>query len=294
MKLIRQLLLVPLACFGISSQATETAASGDSSLIFSVFDSYLNIGVYFDTGFKFSDIVTSQTFIPNTVNPDQIATFDKSVFQIYDINQQLDNAGFDSVASIFSASNPSDIQWNLVAADATQIDPPVGTILGPPSAPQVGLSLLTTINRPFIGSSINLEISIQNFDELISLNIPDTITVVTDADPRNPAFNGNYSNNFGQPGLVDNAFDIGESTLLTLLTTDAVFLGSNSGFDFFVGFDNLDPNVYLAPTLVTFDGATLQIGYIPVPHAVWLFGSAILSLIGINRKTREQLFTSMK
>ena len=293
MKLVRALIASLFIGAGASAQAAETAGSGDSSLIFSVFDSVLNVGVYVDTGLNFSDIVTDLTFVPDTVNPDQTATF-ASFNQSFDIDALLSAASLDSIATVFGSSNPDDVEWNLVAGDATQLAAPAGTSFGPPTSPQVGLSLLTTMETSFGGNSLGLENSIQNLDDLINANNPDDITVVNGANPQNPAFTGNYSDNFGQPGLTDNAGAFGDTLDLVLLTSDAVFLGNNGGIDFFTGNNGIDPLMFDSGFTATFDGSTLSLAagtaVIPVPAAVWLFGSAIAGLIGFSR--RRQLATA--
>jgi hypothetical protein len=44
-----------------------------------------------------------------------------------------------------------------------------------------------------------------------------------------------------------------------------------------------------AVTGVIYEGATINVGAVPVPPAVWLFGSGLIGLVGIARRRSPQL-----
>ena len=116
-----------------------------------------SFGIYIDTGLNFSDLVTDLTFVPSQTDPDQIASF-AQINQSFDIETMLANAGLGSIESIFGNSSVNEPVWNLVAGDATQLANPSGTLFGPPVTPQIGLSLLTTLDAPdapFNGNSVS-------------------------------------------------------------------------------------------------------------------------------------------
>ena len=83
--------------------------------------------------------------------------------------------------------------------------------------------------------------------------------------------------------------EIGETLDIVLLTTDAQFLGIFEGDEVYTGVSALNPIQFDTGITARFDGSTLTISAVPIPAAVWLFGSACIGLFGLTRRKNQLL-----
>ena len=166
--------------------------------------------------------------------------------------------------------------WNVAGLN-NDVDP-----LGFP-----GIFVVTTVDpdstpAPFGGlASDGLTNGIANAGQFLSGVNGALIGDVAEVGDLSPAYfdnqAGNWSDNFGGPLPFDNAADFatGETAAMVIIGARADGLASE-----------LVPNAELAQGFWSLDGATGTVSFqpVPIPAAVWLFGSAILGLVGIRRR----------
>ena len=99
---------------------------------------------------------------------------------------------------------------------------------------------------------------------------------------------GWYDILFDLPQPSGNSFDAGESLVYTITGTGLVA----SSFNFFSTPDLVDPNgpfLGAAKFGSTGDGEQSDwVGAVPIPAAVWLFGTGLLGLVGVARRRSGQ------
>ena len=143
-----------------------------------------------------------------------------------------------------------------------------------------GVFVVTTVRpgaTPSAFPDVNaLAIAMSNAGAYVGA-VNDTIANDTTTANAGPAYYnfGSWGSNFGTPLPFSNAVDLGD-----MITAEMVIVG-NDGIN-----SVLVPNAALAQGFWSLDGATGTVGFqpVPIPAAVWLFGSAILGLVGIRRR----------
>lgn len=302
---IATLLLIPSL-----SPAFDTPNSGDSSLILHIWtdmgqsitdapassgDSYG--GYVIDTGLNFSDVVTDLSAADITVDLNTIMVNGSG-------NTSLADA-FDNLSVVGDgASNAG--YFNLVAMDGQTTG---GAVTG-------DRAILTTISgaTPADGTNVQLNNAINNAETYFGF-ISETDGVEYNTAAGGIVSNGtahalsNYwGNNFGGAwSAMDNdgsiggvssnynetfgatAFDFNsasQSLNLALYTTGGTGANGEAMTNHYS-----DLGTTLGQATLDFAAGTLTITptQVPVPAAVWLFGSAILGLVGFSRRTSEQV-----
>ena len=77
-------------------------------------------------------------------------------------------------------------------------------------------------------------------------------------------------------------------SLQTGLTNAALSLNPNNGDGTTDGSEWFNPDLFTTFP-VTYEGASITVGAVPVPSAAWLFGSGLIGMVGIARRRKTQL-----
>ena len=304
---IATLLLIPSL-----SPAFDTPNSGDSSLILHIWTDMSHSGTdapassgdayggyVIDTGLNFSDVVTDLSSAADiTVDLDTIMVNGSSNTSLADAFNSLSVTGN-------GASNGG--YFSLVAMDGQTAG---GAITG-------DRAILTTISgtTPANGTNVQLNNAVGNAETYFGF-ISETDGVEYNTAAGGTVANGTahalsdyWGNNFGgawsamdNDGSIDTgvsstynetfdvtAFDFSsasQSFNMALYTTG----GSGTNGEAITNHYS-DLGATLGQATLDFAAGTLTITptQVPVPAAVWLFGSAILGLVGFSRRTSEQV-----
>ena len=176
----------------------------------------------------------------------------------------------DALQSFIANGDQSAMVWNVAGLNNDV------------SGGATGLFVLTTVNpsatpSPF-GDTFALITAMSNAADYVGavngIIVDDAATASAGA----AFFNdGAWGSNFGTPLPFSNIASLGD-----METAIMVMIGANSGGTA----AELVENAQLAQGFWSVDAATGTVGFapVPVPAAVWLFGSAIIGLIGIRRR----------
>ena len=270
---IAALLIAPTVAIGAA-----TPNSGNSSVILSIWNdgiSGVNSANYqndrsltVDTGKFFSDLV-----VYNSANAGSITI---------DIDALVSaNTSYTSVLDVFDETLSGSTYMQLTAFDGQMTG---GHIAG-------DYAMLTTYNGASpVGTNVQLTSSITNADTYYGFIGSDGVEVTTEESAAQPnAESENWGDNFGgQWSQITNAgaFSNADADLANPLTLNMAFVttggsGSNGGA--------LDINTFGGSMTAAFSFTTgdlvITTAAVPVPAAVWLFGSAIAGLIGFSRRS---------
>jgi hypothetical protein len=234
------------------------------------------------------------TFQPSTGNSSLVLTvFDQSTGKSY--FSEIGGAGrLDSItagtftlsglAGFFTGSDPANLFWGVVAGDST-LDPGASFVFGT-------RALTTSLGIPNVGSVTGNfpgggPANLQNFDQTAcgAIAAGSACTANAGSDPTSAA-GGSWGADWGSVGLLSGDFLSNASSLaLWLITPDA-----SQGDDFLA---SLVPPVavqtaYTAALNLVTGQVTLSNGTpeVPLPAAVWLFGSALGAMGIIGRRRR--------
>ena len=269
MKLTSALVGALLFVFGFSANAAiDNVATGNSSLILTIFDRIDGESIVVDTGLNIDDLVMRDAPASGATT---VTPIDPGFSM--NIDTLLTNAGLaDTYASVF-ADNTNPIEWNLVAGDN----------LGNNSGQGTGYSILQTSEVDGAGTNLSLQQGLTNvqtfFNELGSANGFVSTSAAAVPNGGNPNWQENLGGASGG-AFGDNTFLVGESMAALILYTSELFLGSFPSAAADLALTNLG-------FTAAFDGTTLSIGSvapIPLPAAVWLFGAGLAGLIGFGRR----------
>ena len=269
--------IVFLASF--SAYAVENPGTGDSSILFTAFDSTSGASIVVDTGLNYSDLIVRGTETGPGGGTEAVNTFmDQTISYSMDINTLLANNGIDTLVENYETTFGSIIpEWNLVAGDATSLGGTNG----------LGQSLLSTFEVVGAGA-LNPAVSTTGITQLNTFFAElgsDTANISLDPTDTPNASNGNAGNNFGGVTSLGDNTNLADGSTVGLVVY-ATQLFNTGGFGIESAGQAVD--VFLSEITASFDGTTLTISggttVIPVPAAVWLFGSAIAGLIGFGRR----------
>lgn len=199
----------------------------------------------------------------------------------------LSFAGDSLFASTFAGSSASNIMWNVVAGDNTP---------GSNQNTNGNLRLLTTSTNT-VGSGISLtnaglNAASNNTNTFVSaLNAMgcDLNPSCATSDPSDAGFGGGggWGPSFGNVGNVSNAGGGFGSLNFWYLTGGGGTIATQVSKTRFNALDGVNPAVW---TLGTDGGLMYSVGSVsavPVPAAVWLFGSGLVGLVGVARRRRQ-------
>lgn len=263
--------------------ATDVPSTGDSSVFLTIWndgfsqptpgtgagDNGNNRTLVVDTGLNFSDLIYNvgdPVLGPYTIDIDAAVAAASS---------------YTSAADIFDNNFTGDMYMQVVAFDGLST---AGSI---PS----DYAVMTSYNGSMPESSnVALSNSIIKADAFYGFLGSNDVVVGT-TENGELTFDDSWGNNFGGSWSAINnavAFDASDADEASELTLNMAFVrtGGNGGNG-----ENLDVNTFANPYTAAFNFATgdlvITTAAVPVPAAVWLFGSAIAGLIGFSRRNNE-------
>lgn len=270
---IAALFIAPAIAMGAA-----TPNSGNSSVILSIWndgvdftggDTYNNTTLTVDTGLNFSDLLVYNSSDAGTLTVDIDA---------------LVAAGsvYSTAADVFDTILSGNTYMQITAFD--------GQMTG--GAVPNDYALFTSYSGSPTGTNVQLTSAVTNADTYYGFISSDGVDVTTEESAEQPnAESTGWGNNFGGAwSQINNAvaFDAPASGEASELTLNMAFVstggsGSNGAA--------LDVNTFGGNMTAAFDFATgdlvITTAAVPVPAAVWLFGSAIAGLIGFSRRSSQ-------
>lgn len=272
---IAALLIAPTVAIGAA-----TPNSGNSSVILSIWNdgiSGVDSGSYqndrsltVDTGKLFSDLVVYNNADAGSITIDIDALVNA-------------NSTYSSVADVFDEVLSGNTYMQLTAFDGQMTG---GHIAG-------DYAMFTTYSGASpAGDNVQLTSSITNANTYYGFIGSDGVDVTTEESATQPnAESANWGDNFGgQWSQITNAgtFSDADADLANPLTLNMAFVttggsGSNGGA---LDINTFDGNMTAAFSFTTGD-LVITTAAVPVPAAVWLFGSAIAGLIGFSRRSSQ-------
>ncbi len=279
------------------SQAADSVGGGDSSVIFTIWAPYgtgQSNSVSIDLGINLSDVLDPSGFTQSFDLDAQIAA-NTSYATLEDL---VNDIGINTLSA-------TPAQWNIAAGDNDTS-----------GQQQLGRSILTSVGDDFSfaqisGTNNNVNAALSQIDAHINAHNQTQMGGVfipnQDASAGGNGGSGNWGDNFGSGvGWADGDFDNSSSPTTDSLVTDTV--GTVVPIDIFgsetvdlalleTANSDTDGLASLAKTLLgsitlDWDGAATTLSFdvapIPVPAAVWLFGSALLGMVGFSRRKQQQ------
>jgi len=271
MKFNLKKLVVALALTASAGQASAmtVAGSGDGSLFLTVWDPVAQVTYARDLG------TTLSGFLPNSLGGNE--TPNAGLTQTFTSDPLF--------ASTFAGSVASNIQWNVTAGDYLLLPPQTSTTSG-------AYQLLTTatsssgfsLSNAGVGGALNNMNIYQGW--LNSVGCGSASSCATSDPTSNAQGGGQYwGSSFGGQGTVGNAgTGFGGSLYFYYVTAN--------GTGFLAAPKTIYQNAQGLGTFSLADNGTLTYSIaapaaVPVPAAVWLFGSGLLGLVGISRRKKQ-------
>lgn len=264
-------LVVALALTASAGQASAmtVAGTGDGSLFLTVWDPVRQVTYARDLGYTLSG------FLPNSLGGAMTPNSGLT----------LNLAGDSLFTNTFAGSVASNIQWNVTAGDylltgTQQSTTPGAYQLLTTSTSSSGFSL----SNAGVGAALN---NMNNYQgSLNNIGCGTAVSCAT-SDPTSSAQGSIYGPSFSGQGAVNNAAT-----------------GFGGSLDFYyvtptgsAGFNQAAKTIYQnAQGLGTFSLANTgtltysiaaPVSTVPVPAAVWLFGSGLVGLVGIARRKQQ-------
>lgn len=259
---------------------TAFQGKGLAEAVFSIWDPTIQQSYALDTG------TTWQTFRDNLHNPAFTAS--------YTINT--------SPGSMYHAaigvSDSANLVWNVGVTNpmTTAFDnfSDWGILSTSDSNRKVNQGTLGQANSNFDGYTAALHGS-QKFDGFDN-NGDGIIDNLADGN-RDPALHDEYIGTIDNGGYAGNMGIWGSNWGTGAPVNTTANYGTDLNFWYFKteGMDQGNPSIEQAAGHWTFtnDGTTGTLSYVPVPAAVWLFGSGLLGLVAIARRKTPQLETEL-
>lgn len=267
--------------------ASEVPSTGDSSVFLSIWsDGGSNPSV----GGESSDYGTNRTLVVDTqlqfsdliYNPGDVA---KGPYTV-DIDALVSAAtSYSSVTDIFDTPLSGDMYMQVVAFDGLLTQGAIGG----------DYAVMTSVDGSVTGSNVSLANSVVSADQFYGF-VGSSNARVTTTENGDVTHDDSWGDNFGGSWSgIDNAvaFSTNDADTADALTLNMAFIrtGGNGGNG-----ENLDINTFSAPYTAAFDFATgdlvITTAAVPVPAAVWLFGSAMAGLIGFSRRSSGTIAAS--
>lgn len=257
----------------------DTPNSGDSSVLLSIYNdgaaSYSNFTtesdqtLTIDTGLKFSDLLRPSS---GTITVDVDALVGANL------------SGYSSVADVYDDfANIPNLQMQVTAFD--------GQLTGGAVAGDRAMFTSYTGSAPS-GTNVQLNSSVTNADAYYGFASSSGVDYTTSATGGAPsAQSSGWGDNFGGAwSTIDNSGDFqatGDTKTIanmSELTLNMAYVATGGS-----GSNGAPLQVISGSYTVAFDFATGDLVFttaaVPVPAAVWLFGSAIAGLIGFSRRS---------
>jgi len=259
------------AAAGQASAAVVPASTGNGDLFLTAWDSSLNLSYSRDLG------VDLTSFLANGMSASGLT----SVF-----------AGDALFTTTFANSSANNISWNIVAGD--------NVVNGTPNAAGSLRILSTSTVTPgtgFIFKNSSLQGATNNINNFQGYQVNDPLPAGTGCgtnpscvitNSADPGFGGNttWGSSLGGNGTISNVgTGFGSSLFFYYITGNG---GNSLASSTLTAFANAAGNGTW--TLASNGAATYAIpgvSAVPIPAAVWLFGSGLLGLVGIARRKRS-------
>jgi hypothetical protein len=249
LKLIAAVIAMAASAQASAAIMTPLDGAGIGEATFNIWDPTTNNSYTQDLGITFAEL---QSNLASTS---------------YSLNFAIDGAVY---SSAFSGSDAANLIWNVSVAEGLASDFSNYTNYG----------LIGTSKNTFTLNDLALNGAIQKSDQLAT-----AMRGVNPADT-NPADNNAYH------GTIDNGAYVGSPFLwgtnwAGAPVNNTAFIGEDMGF-YYQQADLFDGNTVVteAAGRWAFDGSNITYGVsaVPVPAAVWLFGSGMLGLVGVARR----------
>ncbi len=253
----------------LSPLPTNSGGYGLSEAVFSIWDPTTNQSYAMDLG------TTWQTFRDNLNNT------------AFSVSYNVNTAAGSVYDAAVGASDTANLIWNVSVANGQNPD-------------YSNFEDFGFIGTSISGKDINdnaLKQAINKHDQyataLRGSMSNDGFGSDTPADVNNdPALNDEYFGTIANGGYSGNNGIWGTSYATNFALDNTAAYGTDLDFYYYqTGGFVLVPNKYKAVGSWSFDGATLAYAApstVPVPAAVWLFGSGLLGLVGIARRKELQ------
>jgi len=253
----------------VSPLPQNSGGGGLSEAIFSVWDPTTNQSYSQDLG------TTWQTFRDNLNN----ASFSAS----YTVNTDVYNAAV-------GASDTVNLIWNVSVANGQNVDFSNFDTFGVIGTSNVG----NNINQAALNQAVakHDQMATAQRGSMSNDGFGSDTPADVNSDPAiNDAYFGTIANGgyAGDPGLWGTSWGTNGST------NNSAAFGTDLDFYFWkTGGFSPDPTVTKAIGSWSFDGTSLSYGAttaspVPVPAAVWLFGSGLMGLVGVSRRKKTQV-----
>lgn len=251
-----------VAVSGIAQAAYITPQGKSSTVVLTAFDTVLNVGYVRDMGVDYTQ------FVANLNSGNTLAGMNVA-----------DDGTF---TTIFASSNLNDVKWNITAGlDLTAPDDRLLTSAADNSTPFTN----TTATQGALG---NMSIFLSNLN---GANCAGAIACTSAIrEPNNPAYFWGDGFNSVMPTFSNAAAIDDASVSSTNKVLDMFLLSLVSSID-----PDFGNTVYFANTPVSvqsFTSADLKLSAngtlsaVPLPAAVWLFGTGLIGFVGIGRRRR--------
>lgn len=236
-----------------------TGLGDNTELFLSAWDPVAQVSYTRDMGVHFADFLTTAQY-----NPATYLGTDNTVW-----------------ATVFAASNSGDIRWNVAAVNNFNSGFTNVATYGYMTTSNDPASLIKSTTDVNLSSIDNAIANGKGFAQSVNVNFNPALNDTTSAASPAGSYAGGptWNNNFG--GVVGYANDAGLGQSLAFYQ-----VGFNSDFSESVvnqlaGLFQLGSNGTLTYTVA--GGAP-----VPVPPALWLLGSALVGLVSVARRKREQ------
>jgi len=146
------------------------------------------------------------------------------------------------------------------------------------------------------GSSLLINLGSFNYTNLPTVLVGDTVTVDLELSVDVPDF-GQTSFNYGLEVTNTNNSSLDPDSM-RVMNTPGSFIFNVEGYDYELAMSgfSVDGGSSFATVFDLAEGSTLnmdiyaqlnRVSAVPVPSAIWLFGSALIGLAGVSRRTRK-------
>lgn len=250
-----------VAAVAMATSASSYAAilspigsDGSSEAVFSIWNPETSQSYSIDLG------TTWQTFRDNLSNTG------------FSVSYTIDTSSGSVFDQALGGSSSADWVWNVSVANSQNADFSNFEDFGVIGTSNIG----GYVNGAALSQAINQH-------DIYATALRGTTTPVNN----DPALNDEYFGTVANGAYAGDAGLWGTSYNTNGAFNNAAAFGSDLGFYYFQtgGFDGVDATkITQAAGQWSFDGTTLSYSAVPVPAAVWLFGSGLLGLVGVARR----------
>jgi len=236
------------------------AGTGNAELVFSIYDAARAQSLALDMNLTVNQFRNNNASLINTFS------VTNSLLQSF----------------IAGSANPSAMVWNLGGLSNLGLGPDAGILTTNGNA---GATINPAVNGPYDGNALtNAMGSIESYSMVNNgaFTLANPNSAISSASGPAGFLGGSWGYNFGGATQFNNTVaGFGSDQLMSFIALGATDVSDLSGTPISTTFANGKWHVNATTGTVSYVG---QVSAVPVPAAIWLFGSGLLGLVGISRR----------